>query len=93
MPKKLPSHVTKLDNGKYRVRYKKTSKYPYEFDKTFDTIEEAINTCNNNEQKLIKKFLNYNASFTKFLKSYEFTSFCKLIATFINLCCVLDWWC
>ena len=49
------------------------------------TIEEAINTCSNAEQKLIKKFLNYNASFTKFLKSYEFTSFCKLIATFINL--------
>ena len=49
------------------------------------TIEEAINTCNNIEQKIIKKFLNYNASFTNFLKSQEFTSFCKLIATFINL--------
>ena len=49
------------------------------------TIEEAINTCNTNEQKLIKKFLNYNASFIKFLKSHEFTSFCKLIAAFINL--------
>ncbi len=75
MAKKLPPHVTKLDNGKYRVRYKKTSKYPYEFDKTFDTIEEAINV---NEEYLAKNKLNLltessskgNMSFTKFCDYY-----------------------
>lgn len=42
MDKKLPSHITLTPDGKYRVRYQKSKKYPIPFDKVFDTLEEAI---------------------------------------------------
>ena len=55
MAKKLPPHVTRLKNGKIRVRYKKTQKFPYEYDSTFDDVETAIQE---NEKFLAKAKLN-----------------------------------
>ena len=53
MAKKLPAHVTKNSNGKYRVRYKKTEKYPIEYDKTFDTLSDAIQDNFNHTWKVL----------------------------------------
>ncbi len=48
-------------------------------------ISEEIRTTTPKNQKLILKFLQLNVNFTKFIDSKEFLSFCRLIATFINL--------
>ena len=48
-------------------------------------ISEKIRTTTPKNQKLILKFLQLNVKFTKFIDSKEFLSFCRLIATFINL--------
>lgn len=54
MAKKLAPHITKLPNGKYRVRYQKSAKYPIPYDETFDTLEEAIKA---NDEYLAKNTL------------------------------------
>lgn len=39
--KKLPPHITMTKNGKLRVRYQKSLKYPIPYDELFDTLEKA----------------------------------------------------
>lgn len=78
MAKKLPPHVTKLDNGKYRVRYKVTQKFPVEYDKTFETEKEALEA---NNDYLAKITLNIYNKRTK--KDMGFSNFCDY---------VLDWY-
>ena len=38
----LPEHISLTPAGTYRVRYKKSNKYPIPFDKTYLTLDEAI---------------------------------------------------
>ena len=54
MAKKLPPHITKTADGKYRVRYQKSKKYPIPYDKIFDTLDEAIKA---NDEYLAKNTL------------------------------------
>ena len=54
MTKKLPPHVS-FENNRYRVRYKKSNKYPFEYDKYFSTKEEAIKA---NQEYIAKNTLN-----------------------------------
>ena len=78
MAKKLPAHVTKNSNGKYRVRYKKTEKYPIEYDKTFDTLSDAIQANDEYLGKIALKIYNPNTR-----KDIGFSDFCDY---------VLDWY-
>lgn len=48
-------------------------------------IEENVKCSSINEQKMILKFLKLNMSFSQFLLTKEYQSFCKLVETFINL--------
>jgi len=74
---KLPSHIYKEGN-RYRVRYRKSQKYPVPFDSSYDTLEEAISE---KEQYLAKLTLSvYNVN-TK--KDIGFADFCDY---------VLDWY-
>ena len=62
MTKKMPSHIT-FEKGKYRLRYKKSKKYPYEINQYFNTLGEAINA---KEEYLAKITLNiFNVYETK----------------------------
>lgn len=54
MTKKLPSHIYEV-NGRFRVRWRKNNKIPYDFDQYYDTLEEAINA---KEEFLAKAKLN-----------------------------------
>ena len=54
MTKKLPAHITKTASGKFRVRYQKSTKFPIDYDESFDTLEEAIKA---NEKYLAKNTL------------------------------------
>ena len=47
--------------------------------------EEIITTIDINSQKLILKFLNLECTYSEFLKTNYYNSFCRLIVTFINL--------
>lgn len=71
MTKKLPPHVTRLKNGKIRVRYKKSQKFPYEYDSTFDDVETAIQE---NEKFLAKAKLNLLSANGN--KNIGFADFC-----------------
>ena len=67
--KKLPPHVTKTKDGKYRVRYQRSNKYPVGYDKIFDKENEAINA---NEEYLAKNTLKLH----KQIKHMGFSEFC-----------------
>ena len=70
MAKKLPPHIS-FENNKYRVRYKKSNKYPFEFDEYYDNLKEAVKA---NEEYLAKntlKLLNKNNT-----KEMLFSDFC-----------------
>lgn len=69
--KNLPPHVTKLSNGKTRVRYRKTNKYPFEYNKIFDNEEEALKA---NEEYLAK--LTLNLVQPNSIKKIGFSDFC-----------------
>lgn len=69
MVKKLPSHITLTPDGKYRVRYQKSKKYPIPFDKVFDTLEEAIKA---KEEYLAKNTLKM----LRKTKKMGFSDFC-----------------
>lgn len=69
MSKKLPSHITLTPDGKYRVRYQKSKKYPIPFDKVFDTLEEAIKA---KEEYLAKNTLKM----LRTTKKMGFSDFC-----------------
>lgn len=71
MAKKLPAHIYQV-NGKYRVRYRKSQKIPYDYDEYFDTLEEAINS---NEVFLAKVKLNMLSNNN--IKSIGFSDFCN----------------
>ncbi len=70
MTKKLPPHVTRTADGKIRVRYQKSRKYPIEFDKVFDKAEEAIKA---NDEYLAKNTLKLH----KQIKHMGFSDFCN----------------
>lgn len=74
IPTVLPAHITRTQSSKYRVRYKKSSKFPVEYDKTFDTYDEA---CEANEQYLAKIALNVYTRKTK--KDIGFSNFCDYV--------------
>lgn len=74
MPKKLPPHVTKNKTGTYRVRYKKTEKYPIEFDKSFDNIEDAIRANNEYLAKIALNIYNKNSK-----NDIGFANFCDQV--------------
>lgn len=74
MAKKLPPHVSKTKDGKTRVRYRKSQKYPIEYDKTFDTDEEAIAA---NEEYLGKIALRIYSKKTK--ADIKFADFCDYV--------------
>lgn len=69
MAKKLPSHITKLKNGKFRVRYQKSQKYPIEYDESFDTLDKAIRA---NDEYIAKNTLKLH----KQIKKMGFSDFC-----------------
>lgn len=48
-------------------------------------VDEELQTCQEETQKNILKFLKYKDDYEHFLNSKEFISFSKLIVTFINL--------
>jgi len=73
---KLAMNILETANFKYTICTSKTLNF---------IIKEYIQTCNLKEQKIILKFLKLNISFSIFLKSNTYISFCNLIATFINL--------
>lgn len=54
MVKKLPSHIYQV-NGRFRVRYRKSNKIPFDFDEYYDNLEDAIE---GKEQFLAKAKLN-----------------------------------
>ncbi len=67
MAKKLPPHITKTPDGKYRVRYQKSKKFPIPYDKIFDTLEDAIRA---NDEYLAKNTL-------KLHKQIKHMGFCE----------------
>ena len=67
--KKLPPHVTKTRDGKFRVRYQRSKKYPIEYDKIFDKEVEAIKA---NDEYLAKNTLKLH----KQIKHMGFSEFC-----------------
>lgn len=69
MAKKLPPHVTRTKDGKTRVRYQASKKFPVEYDKIFDTDEEAIKA---NDEYLAKNTLKL----LRKTKSMGFSDFC-----------------
>lgn len=69
MVKKLPPHVTRTKDGKTRVRYQVSKKYPIEYDKIFDTDEEAIKA---NDEYLAKHTLKLHRK----VKHMGFSDFC-----------------
>lgn len=69
--KKLPPHVTKTEDNKFRVRYRKSNTYSIPFDKVFDTENEAIKANDDYIEKNKKK--KYNL-----LKHIGFCDFCDL---------------
>lgn len=72
MPKKLPPHITKVDN-KYRVRYRKSNKYPIDYNEYFNTIDEAISASEKFEAKCKLNLLKpkeQNIGFTDFCTRY-----------------------
>ena len=71
MAKKLPPHITKQTSGKYRVRYRKSNKFPFEFNKYYDSLEEAIKA---NEEYIAKNTLNLLNS--NINKDIGFSDFC-----------------
>lgn len=76
--KKLPEHVTRLPNGKYRVRYRESNKFPLDYSEIFDTEEEALEA---NKEYLAKVTLGvYNPNSKK---DIGFSDFCNY---------VLDWY-
>jgi len=48
-------------------------------------VEEFLKTCDKKYQKTILKFLNISNTYNHFLNSNNYSSFCNLIITFINL--------
>ena len=48
-------------------------------------IDETLKSLDSQKQKIVLKFLKFNYNFQRFLRSKEYQSFTKLIATFINL--------
>lgn len=73
----MPSHIT-FEKGKYRLRYKKSKKYPYEINQYFNTLGEAIKA---KEEYLAKITLNiFNVYETK---NISFSEFCDYF---------LDWY-
>lgn len=74
MPKRLPPHITKNKTGTYRVRYKKTEKYPIEFDKSFDNIDEAIKANNEYLAKIALNIYNKNSK-----DDIGFANFCDQV--------------
>ena len=74
MAKKLPSHVTKNKVGTYRVRYKKSEKYPISYDKTFETIDEAIKANNEYLGKIALKIYSKNSK-----DDIGFSNFCEQV--------------
>ena len=69
MSSKLPAHITKIRDGKFRVRYQRSKKFPVEYDKIFDNATEAI-TANN--EYLAKNTLNLHTKVQKM----GFSEFC-----------------
>ena len=52
MTKKLPAHITKIASGKFRVRYQKSTKFPIDYDESFDTLEEAIKEAKKSKKEI-----------------------------------------
>ncbi len=73
---KLAMKILELNNINYKLCSSSLLSY---------IIQEYLNTCEINIQKIILKFLNLNMSYHNFIKSKYFNSFCNLILTFINL--------
>lgn len=70
MTKELPSHIY-YEHGKYRVRYRKSKKFPFEYDEYFDTLEEAKNGKENYNAKNTLNLLSKNNT-----KDIGFSDFC-----------------
>jgi len=70
--KKLPDHVYKISENLFRVRYRKSNKYPFDYDEYFNTPEEAIEA---NEKYLAKNTLNLLSDEPK---KIGFSDFCDL---------------
>ncbi len=68
MKKKLPEHVTQLKSGKFRVRYKKSKKFPVEYDEVFASLEEAIQ---HNEEYRARNTLKLNENEIKPIRFFE----------------------
>lgn len=73
---KLAMNILEKNNYKYSI----ANSNLFDF-----IISEHLQTIDDASKKKILKFLNLNYSYKKFLKTKEYQSFCKLIATFINL--------
>lgn len=54
MVKKLPNHIYKV-NERFRVRYRKSNKIPFDFDEYYDNLEDAVQA---KEEFLAKAKLN-----------------------------------
>lgn len=68
------SHIYKLPSGKYRVRYIKSAKFPVEYDKTFDILEEAAQARDEYLAKLTLNIYNRNTK-----KDIGFSEFCDYV--------------
>lgn len=72
MKTKLPNHISISKSGKYRVRYQKSSKYPFSFDESFNTLDEAIKAKNEYLAKNTLNMLSNNSN-----KKIGFSNFCN----------------
>lgn len=74
MAKKLPSHIYKTSRGNYRVRYRKSSKYPLDFDETFDNLDDAIRANDEYLGKVKLKIINKSSK-----PDIKFADFCDFV--------------
>lgn len=72
--RQLPPHILLTKEGTYRVRYKSSKKYPVPYDKTFKSVEEALEA---NKIYLAKNTLNIINRNTK--KDIGFSHFCDYL--------------
>lgn len=70
MTKKLPDHIYQV-NKRFRVRYRKSNKIPFDFDEHYDTLEEAIEAKENFLAKVKLNLLSPNNT-----KHIGFSDFC-----------------